>query len=116
MDTVRGEGFDYRLCSGPEPLLHFLVLGATLFGLYALARPPDRALLPTHSAVSAGRIEQVAHHTLRPATCLAHGLRSWAFAAVITWSGSNPNFFWSSLSGADAPNVRMPMMCPTVPT
>ena len=46
----------------------------------------------------------------------AHVLPSCAFAAAATWSGSKPNFLWSSLSGADAPNVCMPIMRPALPT
>src|SRR5262249_28030142 len=45
-------------------------------------------------------------------TRMAYVLPSIAFAAVATWPGSKPNFFWSSLSGADAPNVFMPIMRP----
>src|SRR5207302_3646838 len=41
---------------------------------------------------------------------------SCSFAAAITRSGSKPNFLWSSLSGAEAPNVFMPMTRPDVPT
>ena len=41
-----------------------------------------------------------------------HPLPSSSLAIKTTRSGSNPNFFWSSLSGADAPNVFMPMMRP----
>jgi hypothetical protein len=43
-------------------------------------------------------------------------LPSSSLAAAATWSGSKPNFLWSSLSGAEAPNVFMPMMRPAVPT
>src|SRR5262245_9094992 len=49
-------------------------------------------------------------------TRMAYGLPSCAFAAAATWSGSKPNFLWSSLSGADAPNVCMPIMRPARPT
>ena len=35
-----------------------------------------------------------------------------AFAAATTWSGSNPKCLCNSLSGAEAPNVFMPMMRP----
>ena len=47
---------------------------------------------------------------------MAYFLPSCSFAAATTWSGSNPNFLWSSLSGAEAPNVFMPMTWPDVPT
>src|SRR5438132_9982870 len=50
-----------------------------------------------------------------------HGLSTAAlpnssFAAATTRSGSKPNFLWSSLSGAEAPKVFMPMMWPEAPT
>ena len=32
------------------------------------------------------------------------------FAAAMTFSGVKPNFFCSSFSGAEAPNVSMPML------
>jgi hypothetical protein len=35
---------------------------------------------------------------------------SWCFAAAMTFSTVNPNFFCNSLSGAEAPNVSMPML------
>jgi len=55
--------------------------------------------------------------SMRPRTTrMAHVLPSCAFAAAATRSGSNPNFLWSSLSGADAPNVFMPIMQPDLPT
>src|SRR5262249_243476 len=38
------------------------------------------------------------------------------FAAATTASAPKPNFFCSSLSGADAPNVAMPMILPPEPT
>ncbi len=38
-----------------------------------------------------------------------------SFATVMTASGSNPNFLWSSLSGAEAPNVCIPIMRPLAP-
>ena len=37
-------------------------------------------------------------------------------AACITVSGLNPNFFCKSLSGAEAPNVRIPITRPFMPT
>ena len=46
----------------------------------------------------------------------AHFLPSSSFAAAATRSGSKPNFFCSSLSGAEAPNVFMPMTRPDAPT
>jgi hypothetical protein len=39
----------------------------------------------------------------------AYSLPSCFFAAATTWSGSNPYFRCNSLSGAEAPNVCMPM-------
>lgn len=42
--------------------------------------------------------------------------RSTSLAAATMESGSKPNFRWSSLSGAEAPNVFMPMMRPDGPT
>jgi hypothetical protein len=41
---------------------------------------------------------------------------SCSFAAATTRSGSKPNLVWSSLSGAEAPNVFMPMTRPVGPT
>src|SRR6185312_5029796 len=38
------------------------------------------------------------------------------FAASTTFSGVKPNFFRSSLNGADAPNVCMPILAPVRPT
>jgi hypothetical protein len=37
------------------------------------------------------------------------------FRSRCRWSGSKPNFFWSSFSGADAPNDFMPIMRPRFP-
>src|SRR5205814_7100425 len=37
-------------------------------------------------------------------------------AAAATLSGSNPNFFCSSLRGAEAPKLRMPTFLPVRPT
>jgi hypothetical protein len=34
----------------------------------------------------------------------------WCFAAAITFSEVKPNFFCNSLSGAEAPNVSMPIL------
>jgi hypothetical protein len=43
-------------------------------------------------------------------------LPTCCLAAATTWSGSKPNFFWSSFSGAEAPKVFMPMTSPELPT
>ncbi len=45
-----------------------------------------------------------------------HVLLSTSFATRTTLSGSKPNFFMSSLSGAEAPNVSMPITLPRSPT
>jgi len=45
-----------------------------------------------------------------------HARPSTSMAAATTRSGSNPNLRCSSLSGADAPKVFMPMMRPSGPT
>src|SRR5579864_9494703 len=37
-------------------------------------------------------------------------------AAMTIWFGSNPNFFCSSFSGAEAPKVFMPITRPELPT
>ena len=37
-------------------------------------------------------------------------------AACTTRSGVKPNFVWSAFRGADAPNVRIPMISPAGPT
>ena len=43
-----------------EPLLHFLLIGAALFGLYRLANPGSTADAARRIVVSAGRIDQLA--------------------------------------------------------
>jgi hypothetical protein len=43
-------------------------------------------------------------------------LPSSSLATAVTRSGSKPNFFCSSLSGAEAPNVFIPITRPAVPT
>ena len=45
--------------------------------------------------------------SLRATCCLA---------AATTFSTVKPNFFCNSLSGAEAPKVFMPMLCPSMPT
>jgi len=77
----------------------------------------DRALFP---AADVTLISGLGHYDVAKSTtetsmwprttCMAHVLPSWAFAAAATRSGSNPNFLCSSLSGAEAPNVCMPMI------
>src|SRR5215471_5374631 len=47
---------------------------------------------------------------------LVHYLCSCCLAAPTTASGSNPNFLCSSLRGAEAPKVFMPMTRPELPT
>jgi hypothetical protein len=46
----------------------------------------------------------------------AHDLPSSSLAAAATRPGWNPNFSCSAFSGAEAPNVFMPMMRPALPT
>src|SRR5260370_16688837 len=41
---------------------------------------------------------------------------SCSLAAATNLSGSKPNFFWSSLSGAEAPKVFTPLTPPHSPT
>jgi hypothetical protein len=41
---------------------------------------------------------------------------SCCFAASNTFSGVKPNFFSRSLSGAEEPNVCMPILAPVIPT
>ena len=55
-------------------------------------------------------------NTTRPLVFITHHLESISFANSTTLSGSNPNFLWSSLSGADAPNVSIPIIRPDEPT
>jgi hypothetical protein len=43
-------------------------------------------------------------------------LSTCCLATATRWSGVKPNFFCSALSGAEAPNVRIPMMAPPRPT
>src|SRR6516162_7700856 len=45
----------------------------------------------------------------------AHLFPNCSLAAATTCSGLNPNFLCSSLSGAEAPNVFMPIMRPSSP-
>ena len=52
----------------------------------------------------------------RSTTAMNHPRPNSSFAAATTRSGSKPNFLWSSLSGAEAPKVFMPMMWPEAPT
>src|SRR4030095_5600387 len=98
------------LCNGPSPWppeeegnevsLHDCITGAHT----------TSSLLPCQSAAPSLT-------SMRPRTTRrAHVLPSCPFAAAATWSGSKPNFLWSSLSGADAPNVCMPIMRPDLPT
>src|ERR1700758_5645458 len=59
----------------------------------------------------------VCHHFQGPLNNSHDGPRcSCALAAATTCSEVNPNFFARSLSGADAPKERMPMLCPAMPT
>src|SRR5262245_38486836 len=55
-------------------------------------------------------------HEDRVAGAFAHGPARSSFATVATRSGSKPNFFCRAFSGADAPNVRMPITWPALPT
>src|SRR5712692_6098565 len=41
--------------------------------------------------------------------------RNCCLAAATTWSGVKPNFSCKAFSGADAPKVCMPMICPLRP-
>ena len=56
------------------------------------------------------------YHSIVGDNGYAYFLPSISFTVATTRSGSNPNFFCSSLSGADAPNVFMPMTRPASPT
>ena len=62
-----------------------------------------------------GQLRPVCDNCL-PSACIGYFLPSCSLAAATTRSGSKPNFLWSSLSGADAPNVFMPMTWPRSPT
>lgn len=48
--------------------------------------------------------------------CVTYPLPRSSFATATRRSGSNPNFRWSSLSGADAPKVVIPITRPAEPT
>ena len=48
--------------------------------------------------------------------CAAYFLCNSSFDTSTTQSGSKPNFFCNSLSGADAPNVFIPITRPDCPT
>src|SRR5262249_6777771 len=53
---------------------------------------------------------------LRSPQCRARARASVSRAAATTRSGVTPTFVWSAFSGADAPNVRMPITSPSDPT
>ena len=96
-----------RFGDGGEPVRVFL--------LDLLEKVADDTCI---SEVLAPILAQPTHHVIDPyARCLGGTVfrSSNSFAAATTCSGLNPNFFWSSLSGAEAPNVFMPMMRPSNP-
>ena len=68
------------------------------------ARRHRRAQRRRSSAVAAARPQS------------AYAFPSSVFAAITTRSGWKPNFFCSSFSGADAPKVFIPIICPFSPT
>src|SRR5262249_5866834 len=72
----------------------------------------ERGLPPVERPLHRGRPAVQAEDTKGH----AHFLPSRFLATATTRSGSKPNFFCSSLSGADAPNVFMPMTWPRGPT
>ena len=82
-----------------------------LHGDQHLARPRHRTgnLVEPDGVDAAKSVDSNGSHYSSP-------LVSSSFAISVTRSGSKPNFRWSSLSGADAPNVFMPMMRPDLPT
>src|SRR5262249_7322399 len=51
-----------------------------------------------------------------PGSRAAHRRPSSSRAVATIRSGSNPNFSWSALSGAEAPKAPMPMTRPVLPT
>src|SRR5262249_13723839 len=96
----------------------------------ALAHEPlhDRCRYVVHHAGVSAAHETTHHvrsHTtqtdhpdlhLRSPQCRARARASVSRAAVTTRSGVNPNFVCSAFSGAEAPNVFMPITSPSSPT
>src|SRR5262249_49504790 len=74
-----------------------------------LAQPRDQGLLHVVSAVVGGQCNphREPSRWLRP---------NWSFAASTTRSAVKPNSRWRSLSGAEAPKDRMPILWPFAPT
>ncbi len=63
-----------------------------------------------------GELESLATAMALPAGDLGQRPSSTSLATIATRSGSNPNFFCNSLSGAEAPKVCMPTTLPFAPT
>src|SRR5262249_7827305 len=78
-------------------------------GVSRLMQPRDQGLLHVESAVVGGQCDfhRDVSWWLRP---------NWSFAASTTRSTVKPNSRWRSLSGAEAPKDRMPMLWPFAPT
>src|SRR5712691_9942297 len=100
-----------------QPLGHirivhrFQAVGAEILDLVPQrAERGDEVLLERVTRVIGGNGD---HHRGVTASCLR---ASWARAAWTTCSTVKPNFFCSSLSGADAPKVSIPILAPVGPT
>src|SRR5947207_3182943 len=66
--------------------------------------------------VVADRNESLSVAVILESLSRAYLIFNKSLATSTTRCGSKPNFFWSSLSGAEAPNVFMPIMRPALPT
>src|SRR5262245_32871438 len=82
---------------------------------YVVSEGPDEGLsCPAGTETDPGAVR---HQLQGPFDDRHDGLpRSCSRAAATTCSGVKPNFFCSSFSGAEAPNVFMPSARPPVPT
>jgi hypothetical protein len=113
IQTPQGEAGVWRLASyskesRPWKLRLWMapIMARNTTAPYPAMRPTARVETSmTHQATGRGSVDATAQ--LRPSSSLA---------TATTCSGSKPNFFWSSLRGAEAPKVFMPMVRPDRPT
>ena len=93
--------------------------GARRQGQALLTIEPDQptavAEIQGHRAPIVG-VEDLGAHRLIAAGAVQRRDASCFLAAATTASTEKPNFFCSSLSGAEAPNVVMPIASPLMPT
>jgi hypothetical protein len=76
---------------------------------------PKRSAANEQPAVNAPPTSRLAATCRNRPSCI-YFRPSSSFATAATRCGSNPNFSSSAFSGADAPNVCMPMTRPFAPT